>query len=360
MAAKQDSNNALASILLHNLIGNLQKQQQGGLTNNTAVKSHPTICPVSTPTAPQQDSPTPGSRPLQKQYQAPVTINTSPVVELYDKPVNEVVLPIKVFNPKKKRDSKIFMLHLRLDELSTLKHLQEQILEQIGKKHVRFDLKFDVGYLAGSQNICFHEKDDMKQKLMGLSKKGKTLWCNGLKLLPDVDSDVTICLDSSDSEDDRRPAAKKCKTNASESKAQRVDALANELREKHKDKFNKIQYKLWAEALDVKRHTSKDDPPAGPIWNTKKARKNNSVDSMATAFTDMANSVASAFTREKPTSPKPAPVTPDVREPNVSPGRKIDFQDKLLKQIDFLHKMYERGAITSEQFEKRRESLLLQ
>ena len=41
-------------------------------------------------------------------------------------------------------------------------------------------------------------------------------------------------------------------SNALESKVIRVDALANELKELHKDKYSKIQYKLWAEALDVK------------------------------------------------------------------------------------------------------------
>ena len=44
----------------------------------------------------------------------------------------------------------------------------------------------------------------------------------------------------------------------------------------------------------------------------------------------------------------------------ISPGRKIDYQEKLLNQVDLLHRMFERGAITADQFEKRRESLLTQ
>ena len=40
------------------------------------------------------------------------------------------------------------------------------------------------------------------------------------------------------------------------------------------------------------------------------------------------------------------------------PGRKIDLQAKLFSQIDMIHGMFERGAITTEQFEKRRCSLL--
>ena len=44
----------------------------------------------------------------------------------------------------------------------------------------------------------------------------------------------------------------------------------------------------------------------------------------------------------------------------ISPGRKIDYQEKLLNQVDLLHRMFEHRAITADQFEKRRESLLTQ
>ena len=78
---------------------------------------------------------------------------------------------------------------------------------------------------------------------------------------------------------------------------------------------------------------------------------------MATAFTKMADSVASAF-KVLQESKIPKPVSPTstqtpVKESSfvgISPGRKIDFQEKLLKQIDLLHKMLEKGAVTTEQF----------
>ena len=85
---------------------------------------------------------------------------------------------------------------------------------------------------------------------------------------------------------------------------------------------------------------------------------------MATAFTKMADKVVSAFSREKEEN-----YNPDRKEHvgantcnsvGISPGRRIDYQEKLLNQIDLAHKMFERGAITTEQFEKRRELLLTQ
>ena len=49
--------------------------------------------------------------------------------------------------------------------------------------------------------------------------------------------------------------------------------MANELGEKHDERFTKIQYKLWAEALDVGKHQSKEDPrvvQSGEIRSQKK------------------------------------------------------------------------------------------
>ena len=39
----------------------------------------------------------------------------------------------------------------------------------------------------------------------------------------------------------------------------------------------------------------------------------------------------------------------------ISLGRKIDMQGKLLQQLELVHNMFERGAITSDQFEKCRQ-----
>ena len=264
----------------------------------------------------------------------------------------EYSLPIKVINYEKKRQSKTFMLrHLNKDKPKNLVSLKEEIVAQLGQE-VRNDLKFDVGYLSGSQRISFVSTDNITEELKTMYQKGKTLWCEGRGLKDVID------VDSSDDEEVIPKAPKKQKTtSAAESKAQRIDSIANELKEKHKDKYSKIQYKLWAEALDVKKHTSTDEPPPGPIWNTQKPNKKSSVDTMALAFTSMANSVASAFS--PPTKP-PVDVSSDSSVVCISPGRRIDFQEKLLKQIDLLHKMCEKGAITSQQFEKRRDSLMIQ
>ena len=44
----------------------------------------------------------------------------------------------------------------------------------------------------------------------------------------------------------------------------------------------------------------------------------------------------------------------------VSPGRKIDMQGKVFQQLELIHNMFERGAVTTEQFELRKMSIMKQ
>ena len=88
---------------------------------------------------------------------------------------------------------------------------------------------------------------------------------------------------------------------------------------------------------------------------------------MMHSFADMASSIAGALTKPHPSStPQPSSaISPEKSSATrssvgISLGRKIDLQEKLLKQVDLLHQMFERGAITAEQFEKRRESIMKQ
>jgi hypothetical protein len=85
------------------------------------------------------------------------------------------------------------------------------------------------------------------------------------------------------------------------------------------EKYNKIQYKLWDEALDDKQHESKDVPPSGPIWGSQKSKKSagtRSVDTMASTFTHMVNTVASAFSPPKQEAP-----TSSTNLAGILPGR---------------------------------------
>lgn len=96
-------------------------------------------------------------------------------------------------------------------------------------------------------------------------------------------------------------------------------------------RYTKIQYKLWAEALDIGKHQSKEEPPRGPIWGDQKPTKNAkkdtdcSVDRMASAFTHMANTIASAIIPSvKANTPTKSPHL-SHSEVGISPGRRIEL-----------------------------------
>ena len=67
----------------------------------------------------------------------------------------------------------------------------------------------------------------------------------------------------------------------------------------------------------------------------------------------MATSIATAL---KPTSPvsKKSPLC----EAGISPGHLADLQEKFLNQIEKLHNLCDRGALTKEQYEKRKQVIL--
>ena len=78
---------------------------------------------------------------------------------------------------------------------------------------------------------------------------------------------------------------------------------------------------------------------------------------MTSAFTHMANSVASAFSgpegKAATSVSTPTKVAGTSSLPHgISPGRRIELQEKLFNQIDMLHRMYEKGAITPVYFLK--------
>ncbi len=88
---------------------------------------------------------------------------------------------IRVINPERKRDAKMFILKsIELTTFRTVKGLREEILEQLGKNVVSFQLDFDISYMTGNQRICFRERDEIAPQLLKLAENGSQLWCEGL------------------------------------------------------------------------------------------------------------------------------------------------------------------------------------
>jgi hypothetical protein len=267
---------------------------------------------------------------------------------------------LKVLNPNRKKDYRSFNLDNVMGILD-VKELRKVIFDKVGKVVVSHKLDFEVGYFEGNSRMSFpSDFQKFQQALHYIVSNGKYLWCYGV-------SDHEVL--SSD-EDRSGPSRKKVKkpnsenvsrVNSLEAKSDRVDAIAKDLKEKHGDKYTQIQYKLWAEVIDTKKHTSIEEPPLGSIWKTgeEKSRNSKGQSTLESAFTTLANSVAAAI---QPAKESPVKHTEQQTHSTVgiSPGRKIDLQAKVLQNLQITHTMYEKGAITDVQFEKSRDSLLKQ
>ncbi len=283
-------------------------------------------------------------------------------------------ISIRVINPKKKRDAKTYILKdIHPQTIRTLKCLREHIFEQLGKGVVSFQLDFDIGYMSGNQRICFTERE-IGSLFPEIAKDGSQLWCEGIIPLDTVPSlkrkrsnTTPVVIDSSGSDDDTKlpPRKQKSKRSAMDEKAERVQKLADKLQAKHGDTYNKIQYKLWAEAMDVNKHKSMERPPPGTIWGTPKESKRaqSTSEAMSEAFTNMATTLVTAFNKPTPPPGLSSPIsnksTSSIQsEAGVSPGRLADLQGKFFTQIEQLHKLFDCGALSEEQFEKRKQVIL--
>ena len=127
------------------------------------------------------------------------------------------------------------------------------------------------------------------------TKRGSPLWCEGITPPPKQQWLTPIVIGDVSSSDDEQPSSKKVpKRSALDEKAARLQSISRQLQAKHSDTF---QYKLWAEALDVDKHKSMEEPPPGTIWGTSKDSKQASLqsDAMNEAFTTMETSIATAL-----------------------------------------------------------------
>ena len=91
------------------------------------------------------------------------------------------------------------------------------------------------------------------------------MWCDGVvegksssKRPVTTVSQTWDSSSESDAEDSLKSTRrkKKKKLSALEEKNARIEEFIVQLKDKHKDNFNRIQYRLWAEMLDVGTHRS--------------------------------------------------------------------------------------------------------
>ena len=178
-----------------------------------------------------------------------------------------------------------------------------------------------------------------------------TLWC---ELAPPQDD----YYDGSESDPDYLsppPLKKKKKVSAIDEKNQRIEDIMQSIQAKHGDKFTKIQYRLWAEMVDVGTHKSLEEAPSVPMFGRKGGRQTQ-ASALTHAITNMATSFVSAAMSAGNTTPtKSSSAGPSS---SSSPVRVAQLRSQYIQQLKDLHALYEAGALNEQEYTEEKELVL--
>ena len=182
----------------------------------------------------------------------------SPVSGISQSSPSTVKLNVKVINPEKKSQSETYVLrNISCHKISTPDGLKEEILTQFGSDMVSNKLDFPVGYMKGGTKVWIRTESDV-QDVWSFVRCGDSvsLWCHGVHI-PAASKKRHFSESGSESDDSfaKKPKKKKKKrVSKLDEKNNRVEEVVTNLREKHGTQYTTIQYRLWAEMVDVGTH----------------------------------------------------------------------------------------------------------
>ena len=187
---------------------------------------------------------------------------------------------VKIINPAKKSDVVMRELHHFRSKFDSVLMLRAKLVEEL-RDQVPDSMTFKVGYLEGQKNnrMSIMNQDDIKAMYLRYKTGEITLWCEGK-----VD-------------DVGRGNKRKREEQVSSKYHEREDEaemIYQQLKEKHADKFDNAQFRLWARMVASNIHSSIVDPPSIPVFGLAKKPRRDS-NNMANAVTGAAVALVNAL-----------------------------------------------------------------
>jgi len=139
--------------------------------------------------------------------------------------------------------------NIDVNKLSTWRELIEELQKQFGTTIIPESYQLLIGYFKGSTKITIRTDADIADIWEYVRKRNqRSLWCQ-----------ENYSSDNSSESEEELPPKKRCKGTKKklfslEKKSNRVEGLIHTLKEKHGDEYTTIQYRLWAEMIDVGTH----------------------------------------------------------------------------------------------------------
>ncbi len=186
------------------------------------------------------------------------------------------------------------------------------------------------------------------------------LWCDG------------------NSEDIETPKSKRKKKeevflSKREDKENKMEELAEELKELNGDKFSEMQYRLWARMIVNGIHSSKETPPQIPLITGVTPKRRNKFDeerkflqesivSTAAAVVKAVNNgstiVQSPSIQQTVQDPSTDPSTSLNSQLGVSPAKAAEIRGKSFGQLSVLKQLYDDNVLTQEEFQDQKNVIL--
>ena len=241
--------------------------------------------------------------------------------------------------------------------------LNQAFFDEVGCDILCQTLNFAIGYYKKSTKLWLNNEEDVHDAHDVLLQYGKlTFWCTGKKSKQRYyGSSDGSDKDGEDTRTSRRKRQLASKVNAREERKTRVNDLKTQLREKHGPQFSGVQYALWAETIVAGTHESLEEPPPVPMFGAQRPRGHSrGSDNLTDALTVMADKLATALTQ--PSNPSSSgTLSPHSSSGNVnycSPSKSAELRGKYIHQLKELVNLRGIGALTGEEFQEQRSTIV--
>ena len=168
-----------------------------------------------------------------------------------------------------------------------------------------------------------------------------TIWCEGR--LPEQ-------LPEPPTKSGRKRKAQECEEMPSTKKCDLIDQTAQNLYEKHGERFAMPQLRLWARMVVNKQYTSLDVPPPYPPFKDQTTKTPSKRDSLSDALTSAATAVVGLL-KGNSASDSPSSST-------LSPGKRARVYGQYLEQLERIKGLHESGVLSSLEFEEQKKFAL--
>ena len=267
---------------------------------------------------------------------------------------------VKIAHPGKRGAKTFAMRGFRPDLVKSPLDLEENIRKefqpQLGKENGKFE---GLGVMKGGSKISIRSKEDVEDVMKSIKDNSDvTLWCSYSPSSGKGDDGS----DSSSSEDDdhrrHKSKSKRRRADPNQSKDTRIAAIIRRLKEAHGHSYTSLQYRLWAEMLDIETHDSFESPPDVPMFSGGGQSRKKSC--FASTVTELGSAIATAVVGLSggPSGGSNTASAESRAALSMNSERKAQAQRDFVHQLRDLHNLLEIGAIDTADYNVQKKRIL--